>query len=88
MTESLAALGEKLQAAEEEERFEAACALAEAPQIQLVPVLVQAVWDSGTSAVGRLHEAVSGADGRLTVENVGPETGGAVFLWRPRPTMA
>jgi hypothetical protein len=48
--------------------------------IEAVGSLIQAVWDSGKSAVGRLHEAAGSADDRLQVADVGPDAGGSVFI--------
>jgi hypothetical protein len=48
--------------------------------IEVVGSLVQAAWDSGKDAFGRLHVAVGNASERLTVEGVGLEAGGAVFI--------
>jgi len=48
--------------------------------IEVAGGLVQAVWDSGKNAVGRLHEATGEASERLIMEGVGFEAGGAVVV--------
>ena len=48
--------------------------------IEAVGSLVQAVWDSGKTATGRLQQAVGSADEGLTIEHIGPEALGAVYI--------
>ncbi|UCG23592.1 MAG: hypothetical protein JSW55_15820 [Chloroflexota bacterium] len=48
--------------------------------IEAVGSVVQGVWDSGRSGVGKLVRSVHGADEKLKVEQVGPEAAGAVYV--------
>ncbi len=48
--------------------------------IEAVGSLIQAAWDSGKSAVGRLLPPAGSADDALTVVDVGPEAAGAICI--------
>ncbi|MGD8805702.1 MAG: hypothetical protein PVH65_07610 [Chloroflexota bacterium] len=48
--------------------------------IEAVGSLIQAVWDSGKSAVGRLQAPASSADDSLNVKDVGPEAAGSICI--------
>jgi hypothetical protein len=48
--------------------------------IEAVGSLIQAVWDSGKSAVGRLQAPSGSADDSLEAVDVGPEVAGAVCM--------
>ncbi|MGD2078782.1 MAG: hypothetical protein PVH18_10385 [Chloroflexota bacterium] len=48
--------------------------------IESVGSLIQAVWDSGKSAVGRLMAPAGNAEDELTIEDLGPEASGAVCI--------
>jgi hypothetical protein len=48
--------------------------------IEATGSLVQAAWDSGKSTSGRLQQVVASADEAVTLEHVGPEAVGAVYI--------
>jgi hypothetical protein len=48
--------------------------------IEAVGSLVQGVWDSGHSGVGKLVRVVNSAEEGLTVNHIGPEATGAVYI--------
>lgn len=48
--------------------------------IESVGSLIQAVWDSGKSAVGRLQAPAGSAENSLDVDDVGPEAAGAICV--------